>query len=462
MGDLDPIDFINAETLRIPFKNTQVAMADWATSFRSWPSEIPGWRDWYRRVSLAKSGNWDRVGITHCLNLSLADPAKNEPLLASACYFWSDLLNAFLFNHGPMSPTLLDVVMLTDLDITSSIDPFDLRTKPCHQIPTKHVGGWGKYISKYSHTESPVSDMEHVAFLLMWLERFLFCGSTLGPTSNMQNIAESLVQGTPMPLGRYLLGATYHMLHQTARRLSAGDPAGHIGGPWWFLQLWLTVYTSKAVELPPFTDSRFPSFDFAEGEQPVHRPCISLGEAASVVTGRRLSDDPLADWFRAFYNGFIVDNRVWFAYEPMEFEIPHRFRPEQPLRDEQSKALLSAFISPCLLLTGIAPGRSQHLSYEFYHPTVSARQIGFGQLPIGLYFISRLKAREPITSRLEFSKISKLTESLPMGSLTGFTHTPFCTRLFTAWWREWKLHLFNCRNADYLTKLTLSETPEEV
>ena len=191
-----------------------------------------------------------------------------------------------------MSPTLLDVVVLTDLDITSFIAPLDLRTKPRHQLPTKHIGGWGKYISIYSNTAGPVTDREYAAFLMMWLERFLFCGSTLGPTSNMQSITELLAQGTMMPLGQYLLGVTYHMLHQATRRLSAGNPVGHLGGPWWFLQLWLTVYTSKAIELPPFLDSRFPSLILS---QPIFRQCISLGEAASIINNHRLSDEPLAD-----------------------------------------------------------------------------------------------------------------------------------------------------------------------
>ena len=193
MGNPDPTDFINAETNRIPFKNTQVASSDWANSFRSWPSDLPGWRTWYQRISAAKAGEWDNLSISHCINLSLADPPKNEPLLAASCYFWSDALNAFLFNHGPMTPTLLDVVMLTDLDVTSSVNPFNLRFKPHHKLSTKGVGGWKNFISAHSHSSGSVSDREHTAFLMMWLDRFFFCGSTLGPTSNTQALAESLV-----------------------------------------------------------------------------------------------------------------------------------------------------------------------------------------------------------------------------------------------------------------------------
>jgi hypothetical protein len=46
------------------------------------------------------------------LELSLAETPKNENLLIAACHFWSNGVNAF-FDHGPMSPTLADVYMIT-------------------------------------------------------------------------------------------------------------------------------------------------------------------------------------------------------------------------------------------------------------------------------------------------------------------------------------------------------------
>jgi len=44
---------------------------------------------------------------------------KNESMLIAALYFWSDTFNAFIFGHGPASPTLADVVMLTGLDVAT-------------------------------------------------------------------------------------------------------------------------------------------------------------------------------------------------------------------------------------------------------------------------------------------------------------------------------------------------------
>jgi hypothetical protein len=51
--------------------------------------------------------------------LSLSPLDKNENLLKTIGNFWSDALNYFLFGHSPITPTLMNVVMITGLDIAS-------------------------------------------------------------------------------------------------------------------------------------------------------------------------------------------------------------------------------------------------------------------------------------------------------------------------------------------------------
>jgi hypothetical protein len=50
------------------------------------------------------------------------DP-KNEDLLIAACHFWLNGINAFLFGHGPMSPTLADVYMIPALTLQDPFNP---------------------------------------------------------------------------------------------------------------------------------------------------------------------------------------------------------------------------------------------------------------------------------------------------------------------------------------------------
>ena len=97
----------------------------------------------------------------------------------------------FLFGHGPMTPTLLDVLILTGLNISASDRSYDLLSKATSKFPTRNIGGWKGYIGKNAKT-GPVSIREHTVFLNMWLEKFIFCGKTVGPTTNTLKMVEIL------------------------------------------------------------------------------------------------------------------------------------------------------------------------------------------------------------------------------------------------------------------------------
>jgi len=146
LGDPDPPYLINAETNRIPFKAENFSLDMWKDTFRSWPSSTKGWKDWFLRVSNSNKVQWGERKLDQCIRLSIADMDRNESLLIVASYFWSDTLNAFLFGHGPASPTLADVLMLTGLDIASADDSHLYDRKAEHKVEIHNIGGWSGYI----------------------------------------------------------------------------------------------------------------------------------------------------------------------------------------------------------------------------------------------------------------------------------------------------------------------------
>ena len=127
------------------------------------------------RVSHSNEVQWGEQKLDQCIRLSLADMERNESLLIAALYFWSDTLNAFVFGHGPASPTLADVLMLTGLDISTADSSHLFDTKPSSKVETRAIGGWSRYIQKYQKT-GPVSAKEQTTFLNMLLDKFVFCG----------------------------------------------------------------------------------------------------------------------------------------------------------------------------------------------------------------------------------------------------------------------------------------------
>jgi hypothetical protein len=251
MGTSDPREFIAAESNRIPFKAALSRPPLWQDTFKNWPlPPIAGWRNLYKRVladNSAKTRTWDSLRIAQCLELSLAETPKNEDLLIVACHFWSNGVNAFLFGHGPMSPTLADVYMITGLDISGSVYPWEYRGST-RQKGVKTGSGYKSYIQNHMK-DGPLSEVEYRAFLNMWLCRFLFCGKANEPTLNHIAMATHLAAGNHIPLGKYHLGSVYHMLHQTISQMHTGQKILCVNSPWWFVQTWLQLYMHRIVNI---------------------------------------------------------------------------------------------------------------------------------------------------------------------------------------------------------------------
>jgi hypothetical protein len=66
---------------------------------------------------------------------------KNESMMIAAAYFWSDTTNTFMFGHGPATPTLTDVYMLTGLDISTADEGSIYGRKAEHRVNTRNIGG---------------------------------------------------------------------------------------------------------------------------------------------------------------------------------------------------------------------------------------------------------------------------------------------------------------------------------
>ena len=149
MGDPDPSDYIHQETNRIPFKQSVMDLSsqNTKTSFRNWPKMPRGWRDWFHKISEKKDRDWEIYDLNQWLTLSLSKMERNDSLLISTSYFWSNTLNTFVFCHGTMTITLTDVYMLTGLRITGSMRPYDFLSAGSKKLAKiSDCIGWASYI----------------------------------------------------------------------------------------------------------------------------------------------------------------------------------------------------------------------------------------------------------------------------------------------------------------------------
>jgi hypothetical protein len=91
-----------------------------------------------------------------------------------------------------MYPTLADIHMLTGLNITGQINPFNLLVKPSEKLESVRSGGWSNYINIFRTDNKTVTVKEHTTFLNMWLDRYVFCGQACAPTSNYHTLTEKI------------------------------------------------------------------------------------------------------------------------------------------------------------------------------------------------------------------------------------------------------------------------------
>nr|BAC92385.1 aminotransferase-like protein [Oryza sativa Japonica Group]BAC92552.1 aminotransferase-like protein [Oryza sativa Japonica Group] len=339
--------------------------------------------------------------------------AKDEPLMAAATYFWSNTINAFLFNQGLMTPILIDITMIISLDVSSLANPMNLNTKNQYDFRTK-----------------------------------------------------SIVSKREFPVGKILLGYLYQLLNNASAMIAIDSVVG-AGGPWWLLQSWLNLMVMKVVNRPSVTEAEFPRLELIiedDGEEHTHRRCMSYEEYASTPAdaGAKLSAELLKVWFCSFYEGFQKDARVWFPYEDsVHLDLPSDFRFEDINHEkfQKSREVFSAAISPCILPVSVHQRRNIQVSYEFYHPMSSARQLGMGQLPIGLFFANKIQCRGEISSTLMMDRLLNL-QGPPLGNIENVELARFRSKNFDIWWGEWKLHLFHQPASMYMTDLFPDITPQ--
>jgi hypothetical protein len=202
---------------------------------------------------------WETIGIADALSLSPSPLDKNENLLKTIGYFCSDALNCFLFGHSPMTTTLMDVVMITGLDIaTPSPSAYSLPEVPFRLSSKSECTNRGAYLNQHVKTKGPMTEREQTAFLNFWLEHFIFCGPSLALTKNYLSFAYELAKGATVGLGKLFLGEVYRYLHLMSSSLLSQKKL-KTNGPWWFILLWAHLYFQSYIpNFPVLADNSFP------------------------------------------------------------------------------------------------------------------------------------------------------------------------------------------------------------
>jgi hypothetical protein len=125
-----------------------------------------------------------------------------------------------------ITPTLLDIASITSLKPTGevfdceTIAPISLR----FDVGDSRKPTYNNFIDHHATSSGPVTDEEHVAFLTLWLSRFVFCSKSMQIAKHFALLATQLHQERDIALGQLILASPYESLSEVVFQIRLFDP----------------------------------------------------------------------------------------------------------------------------------------------------------------------------------------------------------------------------------------------
>lgn len=298
----------------------------------------------------AKGDLWKQIGIRDAILLSqsLIDMDKNLFLVASQ--FWSVTSNSFHFRVGLMGPTLQDIAFLIGLRPHGIKANYFLSQKTPY-LEYKEPLSFSPSINHFAK-KGPVEDSEHVAFLLYWLNKFIFCVSVNRVTKDFIDLACALASRQKLALGPLVLVHLYHGMKELISNKFVFVP-----GP-----LWLWSYFPKLA--PPMKKNS-------------ENTCYGLHYVET--RGLRYAFDV---YFKFFYHELVGMGKNWTPF--MRDTVPWWLkRGAADLGDDFDDHLeiWTSFLISRDLLYGMAFTPTNYkCGVDYYNATQFNRQFGLCQL----------------------------------------------------------------------------------
>jgi hypothetical protein len=175
--------------------------------------------------------------------------------------------------------------------------------------------------------------------------------------------------------------------------------------------MWLNAHMHKRLQWNFFAQ-QFPwdiakDYELAEDNSTTRSP-LNYGKAIIVLPRTDANENQIDRFFQTLYNGLSKDHQAWMPYEDEESRFPLTFHPADDTLNKDNDLMTAIITLRAIPVNNFGSGKNTNTTYEFYNPSALACQLGFGQLPIKLYYADVVKPREAITSGLEWIRIAQL------------------------------------------------------
>ncbi|CAI9117355.1 OLC1v1018732C1 [Oldenlandia corymbosa var. corymbosa] len=152
------------------------------------------------------------AGIYDLLKFCTIGLGKSRDLVEAVQGFWSGSSNVFCFLWGPMTPTLLDVCVITSLPAVADVAvDGNVTNDDAIAAVAGQPRSYGPFINE---NKGHTSRLHHIRFLAMWLNMYVFPGKLFQMTMDWYHVTGRLASGVQINLAEAILAMLYHCLHE--------------------------------------------------------------------------------------------------------------------------------------------------------------------------------------------------------------------------------------------------------
>ncbi|KAL2474296.1 PMD domain-containing protein [Abeliophyllum distichum] len=214
-------------------------------SIRTWPKNDTTFHLWHARMMkhIAK--------ISDLLEIAIRPPVYDPILFSIALSFWSSEYNTIIFPLSSMSITLRDVGALVNLPpLGDTISPVILISSSAPKFDKRYIDFFPGMQELYNNSGSKPTHAERVAFLQVWLCRYVLCVPSLKHSMAYLPIAHEQAHDRSLNRCSLVLATFYRGMAYLPYQLRTN--ASLTGsGPLWLAQLWLRAYFPQFVHQIP-------------------------------------------------------------------------------------------------------------------------------------------------------------------------------------------------------------------
>ncbi|CAA7026690.1 unnamed protein product [Microthlaspi erraticum] len=229
-------------------------------SFPGWGSPSLNWIEWVNAMAESHATVWRKSGVHDAILASRYQIKKRDDLIMALIEKWCIETNTFVFNWGEATVTLEDMIVLGGFSVIGNNALAPIKKGDMKEVEEKMKtakrgieADSGKKCSVSSWMKTMMSsgnEIEHEAFMVSWLSRFVFPNSADLLRDLLFPAAIQLAKGVRLALAPAVLAGVYRDLGVLKEHIAGYSERESVvvKSPFQFVQVWAF---ERIMELQP-------------------------------------------------------------------------------------------------------------------------------------------------------------------------------------------------------------------